>query len=150
MKWFPFLTIMEHTENKMKENNRLISSLLKMFAMLGIRLSYGDEELDGLFIKCINCGGKTGSNSKTNFTWVYDEIVTKFVLNEMLHHFGMSWIIRSNREMQYEMNENNHQFWLNKGPWYNTSIYSKLRGSRFEYFITQARIDRCVRMFPCL
>ena len=30
---------------------------------------------------------------------------------------------------------------MNKGPWYNTSILLKLHGSRFEYFITQARSD---------
>ena len=40
------------------------------------------------------------------------------------------------------MNKTNHQDWLNKGPWYNTSICSKLHGSRFEDFITQARTDR--------
>ena len=44
--------------------------------------------------------------------------------------------------MKYEMDENNHQYWLNKGPWYNTSICSKLHGSRFEDFITQAITDR--------
>ena len=54
IQWFPFLTIMEHTANKMEENNGLISSLLKMFAMFEICLSYGDEELDFLSIKCIN------------------------------------------------------------------------------------------------
>ena len=32
---------------------------------------------------------KQGLNSETNFTWVYDEIVTNFLLNEMLHHVGM-------------------------------------------------------------
>ena len=40
------------------------------------------------------------------------------------------------------MDENNHQNWLNKGPWYNTYICLKLHGSRFEDFITQARTDR--------
>ena len=44
--------------------------------------------------------------------------------------------------MEYEMNENNHQDWLNKGPWYNTSIYLKLHGSMFEDFITHARTSR--------
>ena len=110
--------------------------------MFDIRLSYGDKKLDVLSINCIHCKIEIGLNSKTNFTWVYYEIVTKFVLNAMLHHVGMSWIIRSNREMEYEMNETNHQDWLNKGPWYNTSICSKLHGSRFEDFITQARTDR--------
>ena len=54
----------------------------------------------------------------------------------------MSWIISSNQEMNYEMDENNHQDWLNKETWYNTSICLKLHGSRFEYFITQAITDR--------
>ena len=40
------------------------------------------------------------------------------------------------------MNKTNHQDWLNKGPWYSTSICSKFHGSRFEDFITQARTDR--------
>ena len=39
------------------------------------------------------------------------------------------------------MEKNNHQDWLNKGPWYNTSICLKLHGSVFEYFITQAITD---------
>ena len=60
----------------------------------------------------------------------------------MLHHVGRSWIISSNREMEYEMNETNHLYWLNKGPWYNRNICSKLQGSRFEDFITQARTDQ--------
>ena len=61
----------------------------------------------------------------------------------MLNHVGMSWIIRSNREMEYKMNtESNHLDWLNKGTWYNRNICSKLHGSRFEDFITQARTYR--------
>ena len=103
IQWFSFPTIMEHTGNKMQEDKGLISSLLKMFAMFEIRLGFGDEDLDALVIKCINCKRKTGLDSETSFTWVYDEIVTKFVLNTMLHHVGMSWIISSKREMEYEM-----------------------------------------------
>ena len=40
--------------------------------------------------------------------------------------------------MKYEMEEDNNQDWLNKGPWYNKSIYLKFHGSMFEYFITHA------------
>ena len=54
----------------------------------------------------------------------------------------MSWMISSNQEMNYEMNETNHQYWFNKGPWCNTYICSNLHGSRYEDFITQARTDR--------
>ena len=43
IQWFPFPDIIEHTANKMKENNGLVSSLLKMFAKFEIRLSYGDK-----------------------------------------------------------------------------------------------------------
>ena len=59
----------------------------------------------------------------------------------MLHHVSMSWINNSNREMQYEMNETNHQYLLRKCPWLNRSICSKLHGSTFEDFITQERTD---------
>ena len=85
--------------------------------MFEIRLTYGDKKLDVVSIKCINCKIETGLNSETNFSWVYDEIITKFVLNAILHHFVMSWIINSNQEVEYEMDENNHQDWLNKRPW---------------------------------
>ena len=99
--------------------------------------------MDTFCLKCINCKKETGLNSKTNFTWDYDTIITKFVLNEMLHHVGMSWIIFSNQETEYEINTNiNHLYWLNKGPWYKKNICFKLHGTKFEDFITQARTYR--------
>ena len=84
-----FLTIMEHTANNMRGNNGLISSLLKLFSMFDICLSYGDKALDAISIKCIDCKIETCLDTKINFTWVYDEIVNKFVLSAMLHHVGM-------------------------------------------------------------
>ena len=91
--------------------------------MFEIRLSYGEKYLDTVYLKCIHFKREIGLNPETSFTWVYDEIVTKFVLNEMLHHVGMSWIISSNKEMNYEINtESNHLYWSNKGPWYNRNI----------------------------
>ena len=109
--------------------------------MFELRLSYKEGILDVVSLKCVNCKIETGLYLKIN-SLVFDEIITGFVLNEILHHVGMSWKISSKREMKYEMDENNHQNWLNKGPWYNTSICLKLHGSTFEDFITQARIDR--------
>ena len=97
--------------------------------------------MDVVYFKRINCKRETGLDLKIN-SLVFDEIITKFVLNAILHHVGILWIIRSNKEMKYEMDRNNHQDWLNKGPWYNTSIFLKLHGSTFEDFITQAKIDR--------
>ena len=64
------------------------------------------------------------------------------MVNTILHHVGMPWIISSNEEMKYETDENNYQDWLNKGPWYNTYICLRLHISLFEYFITHARSDR--------
>ena len=61
------------------------------------------------------------------------------MLNEILHHVGMSWIISSNDEMKYEIDKHNHQDWLNKGPWYNTDTCSRLHRSMFEYFITHTK-----------
>ena len=90
-------------------------------------------------ITCINCKGETGLFLKNT---TFDEIITKFVMNAILHHVGMSWIIISNKEMKYEINKNNHQDWFNKCPWYNTSICLKFHGSMFEDFITYTRTER--------
>ena len=84
--------------------------------MFEICLSYGDKKLDVVSIKFIDCKRETGENSETDFISVYDEIITKFLLNAILHHDGISWIISSNQAMEYEMDKNNHQYWFNKGP----------------------------------
>ena len=61
----------------------------------------------------------------------------------MLHHVGMSWIIISNKKMDYDNSTNsNHLYWFDTGPRYNKNICSKLHGITFEDFITQARTDR--------
>ena len=60
-----------------------------MFLMFKIRLSYGEKDLDTVSLKCINCKKETGLDPETIFIWVYDEIITKFVLHAMLHHVGM-------------------------------------------------------------
>ena len=80
---------MEHTANKTKENNGLISSLLKVIAMFDIRLSDEDKIFGVVSLKCINCERETSLDSETSFTLVFDEVITKFVLNEIFHHVGM-------------------------------------------------------------
>ena len=124
---------MEYTGNIMQDYTHLISSLLNMFLMFEIRLSCKDDDLDIVYLKCINCKKETGLNSETRFTWVYDQVITKFVLNLMLHHIGMSW--------NDKYTDSNYLDWFNPGPWYNKNICSKLHGIEFEDFITQARID---------
>ena len=65
IQWFPFRAITEHTGNIMQDDTHIISSLLKMFSMFKIRLSYGEKDLDTLCLKCIHCKKETGLNSKS-------------------------------------------------------------------------------------
>ena len=73
-----------------------------MFSMFEIRLSCGDDDLDIVSLKCINCKKETGLNSETGFNGFYYEVITQFVLNTMFHNVGMSWIISSKKEMYYD------------------------------------------------
>ena len=43
--------------------------------------------------------------------------------------------------MEYGTEENNPD-WLNKGPWYNTSIYYKLNRTMFEDYIRNTKTNR--------
>ena len=111
--------------------------------MLQLRLFYKHKEegnfVDAIDIRCSSCNKDTGVNIKNT---TIKEMITKFVLNKILHNVGMSWIICSKNELFYEIEENNHPNWLNKCPWYNTAICSKLHGKMFEDFIRHARTDR--------
>ena len=77
---------MEHTENIMWTNNGLILSLLKVFAMFELRLNCDEEKLDAISIRCINCKIETGLYLKNT---TFYEMITKLVLNYILHHVGM-------------------------------------------------------------
>ena len=37
----------------------------------------------------------------------YKDIITTFVLNTVLHHVGMSWIIERNKQLKYDMEKHN-------------------------------------------
>ena len=64
--------------------------------MFELSLSYKEGNFDVVYLRCINCKRKTGLFLKIN-SLVFDEMITKFVLNAILHHVGMSWIISSNK-----------------------------------------------------
>ena len=64
-----------------------------------------------------------------------------FVLNAMLRHVGMIWIIENHEDSKYDMEIQNSD-WTTGGTWYNTSICNKLNGKVFEAFIINARTDR--------
>ena len=89
---------MEYTGNDMQDDTNLTSSLLKMFSLFKIHLSCGDVDLYIVSLKCINCQKETGLKSKSGFKEFYDKIITPFVMNAMLHHVSMSWIICSKRK----------------------------------------------------
>ena len=101
---------MEYTGNIMQDDTHIALSLLKMFSMFEIRLSCGDDDLEIVSLKCINCKKETGLNAETGFSRFYDEVITQLVLNSMLHHVGMSWIISSKKEMGYDNFTNSKKF----------------------------------------
>ena len=70
-----------------------------------MRLICDEEKMEVIDIRCTNCGKETGLYLQNS---AFEEIITKFVLNAILHHVGMSWIICSNEEILYEMDEINH------------------------------------------
>ena len=88
---------MEHIANIINTNKGKIPSLLKAFYMYELRLIGDKEKLDAIDIRCINCKKATGLYFKNS---TFEEMITKFVLNAILHHLGMSWIIISNNEMK--------------------------------------------------
>ena len=72
---------------------------------------------------------------------IYQYIITAFVLNKMLHHVGMLWIIETHEQLKYYMDRHNSN-WMTSGPWYNTSICRKLHGNVIEGFIRNEITDR--------
>ena len=61
----------------------------------------------------------------------YQDIITNFVFNKMLHHVGMLQIIETHEQLQYDMDKHNSER-MTGGPWYNTYIFKKLHGKVFE------------------
>ena len=37
----------------------------------------------------------------------YQDIIATFLLNAILHHVGMLWIIETNEQLQYDMDKHN-------------------------------------------
>ena len=55
----------------------------------------------------------------------YEDIINSFVFNTVLHHVGISWIIKTDQHLEYDMDKHN-QNWMTDGPWYSTYICEKL------------------------
>ena len=76
-----------------------------------------------------------------NMNKTYQDITTTFVLNTILHHVGMLWIIENHKQLKYDMDIQSSD-WMTGGPWYNTYICKNLHGKLFEVFIINARTER--------
>ena len=63
------------------------------------------------------------------------------MLNTVLHHVGMSWIIETDKHLEYDMEKNNSDC-ITGGPWQNKFIYKKIYVKVFEKFIRNARTDK--------
>ena len=100
---------MEHTENILNQNKGLITSLLRVLAVFELVLIDDREKVEAIYIRCINCKKETCLYLRTS---TLEEIITKYVLNAILHHVGMSWIICSNEKIKYEMDKSNHPNWF--------------------------------------
>ena len=103
------------------------------------------NKLEHVEIRCNNCGKQNGvymddMNNK------YKDIITSFVLNTVLHHVGISWIIETNKYLEYDMDKHNSD-WIAGGPWYNTFICKKLHGKVFEEFIINAITEKYNLMY---
>ena len=48
------------------------------------------DKVEAIAIRCINCRKETGLYLITS---IFEEMITKFVLNAIFHHVGMLWII---------------------------------------------------------
>ena len=66
-------------------------------------------------------------NMNTN----HKDIITSFVSNTVLHHVGMSWIIKTNKNLKHDMGKNNADR-IKCDIWYNTNSFKKLHGKVFE------------------
>ena len=76
----------------------------------------------------------------------YKDIVTLFVVNTLLRHAGMLWIIGTHEHLKYNICKYN-QYWITGGPKYNTHICKKLHGTVFQEFIRNVRTERYNLMF---
>ena len=78
--------------------------------MFELRLIDDKDKFEAIDIICIHCKKITGFFLRNS---TFEKMITIFMLNSIFHHVGMSWIISSNGKYIYEMDNSNHQDWLN-------------------------------------
>ena len=100
------LNVVEYTMDRIENEITLLPSLLKMFSLFYICCWYNkghddQNKVEHIAIRCSNCWGETGSSMDMNTK--YKDIITLFLLSTVLHHFGISWIIEINKQLEYNM-----------------------------------------------
>ena len=90
-----------------------------MFTMFKILCWYNPGEFEKntaekISIRCSNCVKETMIDMD-NMNTTYQDIITSFVLNTMLYHVGMLWIIEANEQLKYDMDKHNLD-WMTVGP----------------------------------
>ena len=78
---------MEYTENILNYNKGLITSLLRVFTIFDFRLIDDRDKVKAISSICINCKQKTGLYLGNT---TLEKMITKSVLNTLLHFMGMS------------------------------------------------------------
>ena len=141
-----FFDIVDFTADKIENDGNILPSLLKLFSMFNIKYwwntrgDYLKQTVVKVAIRCSNRGKETIIDVDILNT-TYQYIITTLLLNKMLHHIGMLYIIENCEQLNYDIDIKN-SYLLTGGPWYNTSIYKKLHGKLFEGFIINERTDR--------
>ena len=59
----------------------------------------------------------------------------------MFQHVVLTWIIQSNQKLNFDSHHHCYS-WIINGPWYNTTICSRLHGFSFEYYYITGIQDR--------
>ena len=99
---------MEFTTDRIENDKKKLPSLLKLFSMFGIKCqcSQGEVEIkntgEKISIRCSNYGKETMINVD-NLNTTYQDIITTFLLNTMLHHVVMLCIIEAHTKLKYDM-----------------------------------------------
>ena len=102
---------MEYNTDKIETGITILPLLLKIFPMFQLHFGYNIYVFDGFFVETVairfgnvvKATGLSMENTNTN----YNEIINKSVLNKMLHHVGMSWIIETNQQLKYDIGKHN-------------------------------------------
>ena len=83
-----------------------------MFSIFKIKCWYNprEDEIKNTGIKtairCSNCEKETMIDLDILDT-TYQDIIPTFVFNTMLYHVSMLWIIETNKQLQYDLDEQN-------------------------------------------